>query len=89
MLLVLVVILEYRERGLFFGWPVMSSTHKVSKAIRLNYGPVNLIRRYHGYAFAWGAIYTFWYHPMENTWGHAMGFIYTWIIMLQGGCKML
>jgi hypothetical protein len=34
--------------------------------------------------FAWAAIYTFWYHPMESTLGHALGFVHTSLIMLQG-----
>ncbi|XP_035658606.1 uncharacterized protein LOC118403852 [Branchiostoma floridae] len=33
----------------------------------------------------WAAVYTLWYHPMENTLGHVMGFMNTWIFMLQGG----
>lgn len=84
MLLVFVLLMEYRDRGLFFGWPSIHHKGKVSKALRLQQGPTNMMRKYHGYAFAWGAIYTFWYHPMENTWGHCMGFIHTWLLMLQG-----
>ncbi|PIK36668.1 hypothetical protein BSL78_26503 [Apostichopus japonicus] len=84
MLLVFVLLLEYRDRGLFFGWPSSQHKSKVSRALRLDLGPINLMRKYHGYAFAWGAIYTFWYHPMENTWGHLFGFIHTWLLMLQG-----
>ncbi len=61
MLLVLVVLMEYRDRGGIFGWPTMKCTDNFSKTVRLNYGPINLIRRYHGYAFSWAAIYTFWY----------------------------
>ena len=84
MLLVLVLLMEYRDRGLAFGWPTAQHKDKFSRTVRLSQGPVNLIRKYHGYAFSWGAIYTFWYHPMENTWGHALGFTHTWMIMLQG-----
>jgi hypothetical protein len=84
MILVLVLLMEYTERGIFFGWPMLKHTDKVSTKLRLNYKPIHLVRKYHGYAFAWGAIYTFWYHPMENTYGHALGFIYTWLILLQG-----
>ncbi|XP_022080761.1 uncharacterized protein LOC110973875 [Acanthaster planci] len=84
MLIVLVLVLEYRDRGLAFGWPTVRNTDRVSRFLRLPNGTVNLLRKYHGYAFAWAAIYTFWYHPMENTWGHAFGFAHTFIIMLQG-----
>jgi hypothetical protein len=36
--------------------------------------------------FVWrrAAVYTFWYHPCENTWGHVLGFVHTSLIMLQG-----
>ncbi|XP_038045703.1 uncharacterized protein LOC119720195 [Patiria miniata] len=84
MLIVLVLVLEYRDRGLAFGWPTVRNTDRVSRFLLLPKGTVNLLRKYHGYAFAWAAIYTFWYHPMENTWGHAMGFAHTFMIMLQG-----
>ncbi|XP_033633469.1 uncharacterized protein LOC117295016 [Asterias rubens] len=84
MLLVLVLVLEYRDRGLAFGWPTARNTDAFSRKLRLPQGTVNMIRKYHGYAFAWASIYTFWYHPMENTWGHAMGFMHTFMIMLQG-----
>ncbi|XP_074650622.1 uncharacterized protein LOC141905581 isoform X2 [Tubulanus polymorphus] len=84
MLIVYVVLIEYRDRGLLFGWPTKRNTDKVSSTLRLSYGPLYVARKYHGYAFSWAAIYTFWYHPMENTWGHVMGFVHTWMIMLQG-----
>ena len=29
-------------------------------------------------------IYTFWYHPMVNTSGHLIGFLYMFLLMLQG-----
>lgn len=84
MLLVLVMLLQYTERGLFFGWPTLKHTGKVSARLRLKHSPIHLIRKFHGYGFAWAAIYTFWYHPMENTYGHALGFVHTWFFMLQG-----
>ncbi|XP_077862578.1 uncharacterized protein LOC144344591 [Saccoglossus kowalevskii] len=84
MLLVFVLLMEYRDRGLLFGWPAPGHTGKISRRLRLSSGPITLIRKYHGYAFSWAAIYTLWYHPMENTWGHAFGFFHTWIILLQG-----
>lgn len=84
MLLVFVLMMEYRNRGMAFGWPSKDDTGKISNALRLPLGPQELIRRYHGYAFSWAAIYTFWYHPMENTLGHALGFTHTWLFMLQG-----
>ena len=42
------------------------------------------MRKYHGYVFAWATVYTFWYHPMENTAGHLIGFFYMFLLLLQG-----
>jgi hypothetical protein len=73
LLLVAVVLMENQRRGLVFG-------------LRSNWlaqaGP--FVRRYHGYYFAWATIYTFWYHPMEDTWGHLFGFLYMFLLLLQG-----
>ncbi|XP_070540932.1 uncharacterized protein [Ptychodera flava] len=84
MLLVLVLLMEYKDRGLAFGWPTEESQGFFSQKLRLGTKPIDFIRKYHGYAFAWAAVYTFWYHPMENTWAHASGFVFTWMLMLQG-----
>ncbi len=73
LLLIVVLAMENQRRGLVFG--VRSPW--VERA-----GP--FLRRYHGYLFAWATIYTFWYHPMEKTWGHLLGFFYMFLLMLQG-----
>eukprot|EP01080_Neovahlkampfia_damariscottae_P011388 gene11388-4555_t len=83
MMLVLVIGMEYKDRGLIFGWP-SNNPNKVTWYMRFGDIYMKLIRKYHGYAFSWAAIYTFWYHPMESTIGHCFGFLYTSIIMLQG-----
>ncbi len=72
-LLVMVLLIENKRRGLVF-----------SQKVPLLYGPGEVIRKYHGYYFAWAIIYTFWYHPMEATPGHLLGTLYTLLIMLQG-----
>ncbi|CAH1793685.1 unnamed protein product [Owenia fusiformis] len=84
MMAIFVFVIEYKERGLFFGWPTLRDTGTLSKTLRLDYKPIDLIRKYHAYPFAWASTYTFWYHPMENTLGHVTGIFYTWIILLQG-----
>ncbi|XP_071484096.1 uncharacterized protein [Diadema antillarum] len=84
MLLMFVLMIEYRNRGMAFGWPSKDDVGRISNKVRLPWGPQELIRKYHGYAFSWAAIFTFWYHPMENTVGHALGFTHTWMFMLQG-----
>jgi hypothetical protein len=71
--LVMVSLIENQRRRLFFG-----KKAPIKKAI------TRFVCRCHGYVFAWAAIYRFWYHPMENTSGHLIGFFYIFLIMLQG-----
>lgn len=73
LLLVMVLLMENQRRGLFFG-----------KKVGFLKESARVARTYHGYIFAWGIIYTFWYHPMEPTSGHLIGFLYTFLLMLQG-----
>ena len=73
LLLVVVLAMENRRRGLFLGHPM-----PISKRV------TDFLRRYHGYVFSWAAIYTFWYHPMENTTGHLIGFFYMFLLLVQG-----
>ena len=77
MMLVVVLLMEYKDRGILFNWPQDGQIGRFPDA------PMNYMRKYHGYAFSWAIIYTFWYHPMEPTWGHAMGFCLTALFMLQ------
>lgn len=72
-LLVLVLIMENRRRGMFFGKPA-----PISRQV------VDFVRKYHGYFFSWAIVYTFWYHPAVSTPGHLMGFFYMFLLMLQG-----
>jgi len=74
LLLLVVVLMENRRRGLAFG---MQAGGFVAEA-----GAI--ARRYHGYYFAWAMIYTFWYHPMVFTSGHALGFLYMFLLLTQG-----
>ena len=73
LMLVAILLMENQRRGLFLG-------KKVSFAKRIG----SFARKYHGYLFAWAIVYTFWYHPMENTPGHLVGFLYMFLLMLQG-----
>jgi hypothetical protein len=72
-LLVWVLLMENPRRGLFFG-----------KRVPFPQNVIGFARRYHGYFFAWATIYTFWYHPMESTSGHLVGFAYMFLLMIQG-----
>jgi hypothetical protein len=73
LMLVAILLMENQRRGLFLG-------KKVSFAKRIG----SFARKYHGYVFAWATVYTFWYHPMENTPGHLVGFLYMFLLLLQG-----
>ncbi len=72
-LLVWVLLMENNRRGLFFG-----------KKLPFKQEIIRFARKYHGYFFAWATIYTFWYHPMEPTSGHVIGFFYMFLLLLQG-----
>lgn len=72
-LLVWVLLMENNRRGLVFG-----KKAPISKEI------IHFARKYHGYFFAWATVYTFWYHPMVSTSGHLIGFLYMFLMLLQG-----
>jgi hypothetical protein len=73
LLLVWVLLMENSRRGLFFG-----------KKLPIGKSIIAAAKKYHGYVFSWAIIYTFWYHPMETTFGHLIGFVYTFLLMVQG-----
>ncbi|RME84623.1 MAG: hypothetical protein D6775_05010 [Caldilineae bacterium] len=72
LMLVFVLILETPRRGLIWG-----------KKVKFHKAFLDVVRRYHGYLFSWALIYTFWYHPMENTFGHLAGFFYMFALLSQ------
>ncbi|MBB2914573.1 hypothetical protein FHS43_005885 [Streptosporangium becharense] len=73
LLLVVVLLMENGRRGMFAGRPAPISAEVAGFA-----------RKYHGYLFSWAAVYTFWYHPMESTSGHLIGFFYMFLLLFQG-----
>ena len=73
LMLVSILLMENKRRGLFWG-----------KKVPLGKRVLSFVRKYHGYVFAWATVYTFWYHPMENTVGHLIGFFYMFLMLLQG-----
>ncbi len=92
-LLVMVLLMEYKSRGLFLGWPASNDPAKIcccgrrdrnnSLSWRFPSSPTELVRKYHGYAFSWATIFTLWYHPMEATAAHVTGFLHTGILLIQ------
>jgi hypothetical protein len=73
LMLCAILIMENQRRGLFFGKKVPFSKRVMS-----------FVRHYHGYLFSWATVYTFWFHPMVNTPGHLVGFLYMFFLLLQG-----
>lgn len=73
-MLVMILIMDMRRRGLFFGH---------LKKITFLDASVAFIKKYHGYFIAWAIIYTFWYHPTVATSGHLVGFFYLFVLMIQ------
>ncbi len=71
-LLAWVLLMENQRRGLFLGYKAP-----------LGQSVVEMARKYHGYYFSWAILFTFWFHPMENTTGHLIGFGYMFLLMLQ------
>jgi hypothetical protein len=72
-MLVWILLMENKRRGMFWG-----------KKLPIKDEIIRWARKYHGYVFAWAAIYTFWFHPMEPTSGHLIGFLYMFLILVQG-----
>ena len=72
-MLIWVLLMENYTRGMIVGYPL-----PLSKEL------IHFARKYHGYYFSWAVVYTFWYHPMETTPGHLIGFLYTFLLLLQG-----
>lgn len=73
LMLVMILIMENRRRGLFWG-----------KKAPISKEAGGFVRKYHGYVFAWATVYTLWYHPMESSLGHLIGFLYMFLLLLQG-----
>lgn len=73
MMLFIILAMENRRRGIFFG-----------KKINFRKEFYHWLKKYHGYAFSFAVIYTFWFHPMIPTWGHLLGFVQVILVMVQG-----
>ncbi|MGI9290633.1 MAG: hypothetical protein ACR2QG_05050 [Gammaproteobacteria bacterium] len=73
LMLFVILLMENDRRGLFFG-----------KKVPFPQGVGAAARKYHGYYFSWAITYTFWYHPVEVTPGHLLGFFYMFMLFLQG-----
>ncbi|NJO85135.1 MAG: hypothetical protein HC828_21925 [Blastochloris sp.] len=73
MMLVVIVAMENRRRGIFLG-----------KKVKFRQEFYRWLKEYHPYAFSFAVIYTFWFHPMIPTVGHLLGFVQVILVMVQG-----
>jgi len=71
-MLVMMLLLLNNRRGLFFG-----------KKVYLPPLGVAATQKIHGFYISWAVVYTFWFHPMEGTLGHLLGFFYLFLLMGQ------
>lgn len=71
-MLVLILIMKNRWRGLFFG-----------RKVRLPQDGVRLTSSIHSYYIAWAVAYTFWFHPVVSSWAHVIGFFYMFLLFIQ------
>jgi hypothetical protein len=71
-MLVMMLILLNSRRGLFFG-----------KKVYLPPLGVAATQKVHGFYISWAVVFTFWFHPMEGTLGHLLGFLYLFLLMGQ------
>lgn len=71
-MLVMMLILLNSRRGLFFG-----------KKVYLPPLGVAATQKIHGFYISWAVVFTFWFHPMESTLGHLLGFFYLFLLMGQ------
>lgn len=73
-MLVVVLIIENQERGLFLG-------RRVGRPFTLRV--TGFFRRNHMYLFAWALVYTFWFHPMAADPQLLSGFFYMFLLLTQ------
>lgn len=71
-MLVLILIMKNRWRGLFFG-----------RKVPLPKDGVRLTSSIHSYYIAWGTAYTFWFHPVVSSWAHVIGFFYMFLLFIH------
>ena len=71
-MLVLMLVMLTPRRGFILG-----------KVISLPTGGMKFLYAVHGIFISWALIYTFWFHPMEGTYGLLSGFFYMYLLFIQ------
>lgn len=73
LMLSIIIVMENPRRGIVFG-----------KKAAFKKEVVRFFRKYHGYYISWALIYTFWFHPSVGHLAHIWGFLYMFLLLLQG-----
>ncbi len=73
LMLSVIIVMENPRRGIIFG-----------KKANFKKDVIRFFRKYHGYYIAWALIYTFWFHPSVGHLAHIWGFLYMFLLLLQG-----
>ena len=71
-MLVLMLVMLTPRRGFILG-----------KKISLPGQGMKFMYAFHGIYISWALIYTFWFHPMEGTYGLLSGFLYMFLLFIQ------
>ncbi|OZJ02664.1 hypothetical protein BZG36_04773 [Bifiguratus adelaidae] len=79
-MLVIILMMEIRRRGLFFGygWKGRKPDGGYSMPALAAFA-----KRYHGYMISTAIVYNFHYHPAEGTMAHFLGFSYQFLLLWQ------
>ncbi len=72
LILVMLILMQINQRGFIFSYKI----NVPQKAMKLLY-------TIHGFIFTFGIVYTFWFHPVVFTIGHAIGFFYIFLLFIQ------
>ncbi|TFH28569.1 MAG: hypothetical protein E4G98_05230 [Promethearchaeota archaeon] len=73
LMLSIIIVMENPRRGIVFG-----------QKAKFKPQVVRFFRKYHGYYIARALIYTFWFHPSVGHLAHIWGFLYMFLLLLQG-----
>ncbi len=72
LILVTLILMQINQRGFIFSYKIKVPP----KAMKLLYS-------IHGFIFTFAIVYTFWFHPVVFTIGHAIGFLYIFLLFIQ------
>nr|MDO8110858.1 hypothetical protein [Candidatus Sigynarchaeota archaeon] len=78
LMLLLILLMENPRRGFFWG-----------KKLPIGKDAMNGIYKWHGYYILWALIYTFWFHPMDGSIAMFFGFMYMFLLLIQGSSFFL